>query len=362
MILTIIISLISLILLIVFHELGHFLIAKKFGIKVEEFGIGYPPRLFGKKFGETIYSINLLPLGGFVRIYGHEKRIKDSRSFSEKPIWQRALVILGGVIVFWIIAAILLSIVMYMGVPTQIEDSQNDNLVQPRVQIIGVIANSPAEKAGIKIGDSVKSIEFKNESVNITKVKELQEFTEEHQNKEITLTIERGKQVFETSLVPRQSYPEGQGPIGVSLARTSVKSYSWYEAPVQGILATINLTALVVKGWGMTIASLVQGNGVPDGIEVKGPIGIFELFAQMGSLGVGYFLRFIALISVSLALLNILPIPALDGGWLMFIMIEKIRGKAVTQKIEQGVTVFFFFLLIALMVYVTIKDVIHLLF
>lgn len=359
MILTIIIAIASLILLIILHELGHFLTAKKFGIKVEEFGIGYPPRLFGKKFGETLYSINLLPLGGFVRIYGHEKRIKDSRSFSEKPAWQRALVILGGVIVFWIIAAILLTIVMYMGVPTQIEDSQNDNLVNPRVQIIEVVQGSPAESAGIKIGDSVKSIEFKNESIDITKVKELQEFTATHKGKEITLSIERGKEIFETSLVPRESFPETQGPIGISLVRTSIKSYSWYEAPIQGVLATVNLTAMVVKGWGMTIASLVQGNGVPQGIEVKGPVGIFELFAQMGALGTGYFLRLIALISISLALLNILPIPALDGGWLMFIIIEKIRGRAVTQKVEQRLTVFFFLLLISLMVYVTIKDVIH---
>jgi len=270
------------------------------------------------------------------------------------------LVVLGGVITFWIIAAILLSIVMYMGVPTQIEDSQNDNLVQPRVQIIAVVPDSPAESAGMRIGDSVKSIEFKNESINISKVKELQEFTETHRGKEVTLIVERGKDIFETSLVPRESFPEGQGPIGVSLARTSLKSYSWYEAPVQGVFATVNLTVMVVKGWGMTIVSLFQGNGVPDGIEVKGPVGIFELFAQMGSLGVGYFLRFIALISISLALLNVLPIPALDGGWLMFIIIEKIRGKAITQKVEQGITVFFFLLLISLMIYVTIKDVIHL--
>ncbi|MEA3344513.1 MAG: M50 family metallopeptidase, partial [Patescibacteria group bacterium] len=231
--------------------------------------------------------------------------------------------------------------------------------VNPRVQIIEVVQGSPAESAGIKIGDSVKSIEFKNESIDITKVKELQEFVETHKGKKITLSIERGKEIFETSLVPRESFPEKQGSMGVSLVRTSMRSYPWYEAPIQGTLETVNLTVGIVKGWGMIITSFVQGNGVPEGVEVKGFVGIFELFAQMGALGTGHFLWFTAFISISLALFNILPIPALDGGWFMFIIIEKIRGKAVAQKIEQGLTVFFFLLLILLMIYITIKDVIH---
>lgn len=368
MFLTIIIAFISLIGLIVLHELGHFLLAKKFGVKVEEFGIGYPPRLFGKKIGETIYSLNLLPLGGFVKIYGQEKRIDHPRSFSTKPFYQKALIILGGVVSFWVIAAILLSIIMYLGVPMQIGDDENQGLVDPKVQIMAVALNSPAQEAGIRVGDTIKQFSISLDASGrtprraafqfpINKMREVQEFTETHRGQEITLTIQRGKEIFDVSLVPRESPPKDQGAMGVALVRTALKSYSWYQAPVQGILATGNLTGMVIKGWGMTIASLFQGKGVPPGVELRGPVGIFELFAQVGSLGVTYFLHFIALIAICLALINVLPIPSLDGGWLLFLVLEKIKGKPVSQKIEQKVTIFFFCLLITLMVYVTIKDI-----
>src|SRR4030042_2621868 len=127
MILTIFIVFFSLIGLVVLHELGHFIMAKRFGVKVEEFGVGLPPRIFGKKFGETIYSINLLPFGAFVKIYGEEKSIEDYRSFSQKPIWQRVFIIIGGVVVFWIVAFVILSIVMVLGVTTIVDDEANHN-------------------------------------------------------------------------------------------------------------------------------------------------------------------------------------------------------------------------------------------
>ena len=357
MTLTILIAFFSFITLIILHELGHFLMAKKFGVKVEEFGIGYPPRLFGKKIGETIYSLNLLPLGGFVKLYGHEKRIDDPRSFTTKPFWQKALIILGGVISFWVIAAILLSIVMYLGMPMQIGDDENHNLVDPRVQIMAVAPASPAEKAGIRIGDTIKQFSIFNFQFSINKMKEVQEFTERYKGQEVVLTIQRGKEIFDVSMIPRETPPENEGAMGVSLIRTALKSYSWHQAPIQGILATGNLTVMVIKGWGMTIASLFQGKGIPVGIELRGPVGIFELFAQVGTLGIGYFLRFMALISICLALINVLPIPALDGGWLLFLIIEKIRRKPLNQKIEQKIAAFFFFLLISLMIYVTINDI-----
>src|SRR4030042_6402817 len=138
MIFTIIIVFISFVILVILHEFGHFILAKIFGVKVEEFGLGYPPRLLGKKFGETIYSINLLPLGGFVKIYGQEERIDNPRSFTTKPFWQRALIILGGIISFWVVSAILLSIVMAIGAPTAIEDEENGGMVNPKVQIIAI--------------------------------------------------------------------------------------------------------------------------------------------------------------------------------------------------------------------------------
>lgn len=360
MILTIIIAFISLMGLVMLHELGHFLLAKKFGIKVEEFGIGYPPKLLSKKIGETIYSLNLLPFGAFVRIYGHEERIDDPRSFSSKPFYQRALVILGGVVVFWIVSAILLSIVMGIGVPSIIDDNEAGILRDPKVQVAGIISDSPASQAGLKIGDSIINIKCQNIDAEINKVKEVQDAVQSCKGEETVLTIKKGEDISKVSLIPRISPPEDEGPMGVALLRTALKSYPWYRAPIEGVKATGNLTVAIVKGWGMVIKSLVSGNGVPAGVEIGGPVRIFELFLDMSALGVSYFLQFIALISISLAILNILPIPALDGGWLVFLIIEKLRGKPLNDKIVQKISLSFFFLLIILMIWITVKDVIRL--
>jgi len=358
--LTILIVFISLIGLMVLHELGHFVIAKKFGVKVEEFGIGYPPRLFGRKFGETLYSLNLLPFGAFVKIYGEEGGIESAYSFTGKLIWQRALIILGGVVSFWIVAAILLSIVFGIGTLQAISDEEEGSLVNSKVQIVAVSPNSPAEEAGIKVGDAIKQLTVNNQQLTIDKVKEVQEFTQEHLGKEITLTIERGKEVFETSLMPRVSPPEGEGAMGVGLARTSEKSYPWYQAPIKGIKACISMTWAVITGLAQVLGSLVQGKGLPSGAQLMGPIGIGSLMTQAAQLGLNYYLQFIAMISIYLAVFNILPIPALDGGKLLFLGIEKVRKKPVYPKIEQSITTVFFALLIALMVWVTIKDIIQL--
>jgi len=157
---TILIAFVSLIGLIVLHEFGHFILAKRFGVKVEEFGIGYPPRIWGKKFGETVYSLNLLPFGAFVKLPGEIERIDDSRSFSRQPVSKRALIAFGGVLSFWIIAAILFSIVFGIGTPVAIGDEANSNLVDPRVQIAIITPNSPAYIAGLKPGDTIKQIKF----------------------------------------------------------------------------------------------------------------------------------------------------------------------------------------------------------
>lgn len=357
MFLTIIIAFMSLVILIILHELGHFIVAKKFGVKVEEFGLGFPPRLFGKKFGETLYSINLLPFGGFVKIYGQEESVDHPRSFSTKPIWQRAFIISGGVISFWIISAILLSIVMAIGVPTAIGDEENHNLVNPKVQIVVVALDSPAEVAGLKIGDIIKELKFQDKQLKIDKVGQVLEFTQAYKGEEVILTIQRGKEIFDIPLIPRVSPPKNEGPMGIALDRTALKSYPWYRAPVEGIKATGNLTLIIVTGWGRLIASLFQGKGVPPGMEVRSVVGIFEIFIIVRGLGISYFLQFIAMISISLALINILPIPALDGGWLLFLGIEKLKGRPLNQKIIRNISTVFFFLLIALMILVIIKDI-----
>ncbi|MCK4474065.1 RIP metalloprotease RseP [Candidatus Parcubacteria bacterium] len=346
MVFAILIVVISFVALLILHEFGHFIIAKKFGVDVEEFGIGYPPRLFGKKFRGTLYSLNLIPFGAFVRIKGEQGGIEDARSFSTKPIWQRCLIIIGGVASFWLVAMILLSIVFAMGVSQAIPD--DEEAINAKVQIVGIIANSPAEQAGIKIGDTIR--EF-------TKVKEVQEFTEKYKGQEVVLTIERMGEVLDVSLTPRVSPPEGEGAMGIALVRTVEKSYPWYLAPIKGVESCISLTGSIIIGLFQVFTGLVTGNGLPPGSQLMGPIGIGSMMTQAVQIGVAYYLQFIALISIYLAIFNILPIPALDGGKLIFLGIEAIRKKPVSQKVEQNITGFFFLLLIFLLIFITFKDI-----
>ncbi len=358
MLFTILIALFSLIGLMVIHEFGHFILAKKFGVKVEEFGIGLPPRIFGKKIGETIYSLNLIPFGAFVKIYGEEGGIESAYSFSGKPIWQRALIILGGVVSFWLIGVVLLSVVFVTGVPKVIDDEVNSALINPRVQVVAIAPNSPAQKTELKVGDVIKKLEISDEQVEIDKVKEVQEFTNLHKGQEITLTIEIGKETKKITLIPRVSPPEGEGPIGISLVRTTIINYPLWLAPIKGIESTFYTTVSIIKALALAISNAVQG--LPTGAQFVGPVGIANLIGQAARMGVNYFLQFIALISIYLAIFNILPIPAVDGGKLLFLGIEKIKGSPIKKKIEQNINAVFFTFLIVLMVLVTIKDIIRL--
>jgi len=357
---TVLIAVISLISLLILHEFGHFILAKKFGVEVEEFGIGYPPRLIGKKIGETIYSLNLLPFGAFVRIKGEEEISDDPRSFSEKPIWQRALIVFGGVLSFWIVAVIIFALVFIIGVPTAVPDELPANLADkavgsPRVLIIGVAEDSPASKAGLEIGDRIISLKTEKENIEIFKVKDVQDFIDAHKGQEVTLEIQRGKEVFETTISPRVSPPQGEGAMGVALTRAAVLIYPWYEAPLRAIETSAVITHDIIRGLGGALFRFIAGK--PSGVEIVGPIGIGKMISQHFTLGINYFLQFIAVIAVYLALFNLLPIPAVDGGRLLFLGIEKLKGRPINRKIEQNINGVFFALLLLLMAWVTIKDI-----
>lgn len=354
MFLSFLIAFFSLIFLLILHEFGHFILAKKFGVKVEEFGIFYPPRIFAKRIGQTVYSLNLLPLGAFVKIYG-ERKEKDPQALGAKSIWQRALVILGGVLSFWIISAVLFSIVMGSGFTQAVTDIANGNLADIKVQIVGLAPESPAEKAGLKIGDVIVKIKSQElEIKNIDKVSQVKEFIQAYEG-EVTLIIQRGREIFDVSLTPRVSPPTGEGPMGVGLVRTAQKRYPPVEALFRGTFFTLETTYFALKGWGMAFKNLFLG--LPTGIELMGPVGVFSLLSQAASQNINYFLQFVATISIYVALFNILPIPPTDGGKLVFLFVEKLRGKKVSEKLETAITSIFLLLLIVLMILTTIKDI-----
>lgn len=347
MILTILVAFGSLIALMVIHEFGHFILAKKFGTKVEEFGVGYPPRIFGIKLGETIYSLNLIPFGAFVKVHGEQGGIEDYHSFSEKPMWQRFSIVMGGVVSFWVVAVIILSVVAgAWGLPTEVDDSQS--VANPKVHISRIMADSPAQQADLRVGDIV---------VGFEKVSNFQEFVALNKGKEITLAVKRNKDVLEKKIIPRVLPPIGQGALGVGLTRSGLIAYSWREAPLRGFTATYDLTANIVNGWALGLKSMLGISKLPDGfkIELMGPLGILDLLREHFEMGVNYFLFLIALISIALALANVLPIPALDGGKMVFLAIEAVRRKPIHHKLEQRITSVFFALLIILMIFVTIK-------
>ncbi len=355
MILTFIIGLISLISLITLHELGHFILAKKFRVKVEEFGIGYPPRIIAKKIGETIYSLNLLPFGAFVRMPGEIGKSCDPHSFSRQSVGKRFLITLGGVLSFWVIAAILFSIVFGLGAPVMIEDEEVSNFSDPKVNIINIAADSPADVKGLKVGDVITGFKIGGLRFDVTKIKEIKEIINQNKGQDIILIIERGKEAFEASLIPRISPPEGEGPMGVALIRTAIQKHPWYLAPFKGIVTTGKITLAVIQAYIQALENLFLGQRT--GIEIVGPVGIFQMLTQTQRLGLIYFLNFLSLISIQLAIFNLLPIPAVDGGRILFLAIEAVRKKPVSEKIQQKMIAFSFMALLLLVVWVTIKDI-----
>lgn len=348
MILTLLIAFLSLIALMIIHEFGHFIIAKKFGVKVEEFGIGYPPRLFGKQFGDTIYSVNLIPLGAFVRIYGEEGGVDDYRSFAGLDIWKRTLIVLGGVLAFWIASIIIFSFVFFIGASVPVGDQDVLGAGSTQIKVMAVQADSPAEKAGLKEGD---------ELLGINKIADFQSMVQANQGKQITLTFKRDGQEMTTSLTPRAVYPEGQGPTGIALERVAnvIEKAPWYLAPFKGLQFTGQITWAACLGVYGFFASLLTGQGVPAGAQLAGPVGITLFLSRAADYGLGFFLYFIGSLSVLLAIFNLFPIPALDGGKLVFLLIEKIRKRPVSVNWEQWLTLSCFVILISLSIFITVK-------
>jgi len=352
MLLTVVIFILILGLLILVHEFGHFIVAKRCGMKVEEFGFFYPPRLFKIKWKGTVYSFNLIPLGGFVKIKGEDggKR-REPGSFSAQPIWQRALTLAAGVSMNFILAVLLISVGYKVGLPSIVDDQNKDFVRDPRVQIIDVVPDSPAANSGLEIGDVIRKINDRE----IKETKEVQEEVKNFLGQKVVLEIERGKSTISVVTVPRLEVPEGEGPIGIGLVKTGIASYPLFRAIREGAVdAFYSVKMIVTVLYDLIVGLIVSGEM---SVDVSGPVGVAVMTGKVARLGWVYVMQFTALLSINLAIINILPFPALDGGRLLFLGIEAIIRRPLNQKVEQWANTVGFALLIALMVMVTFRDV-----
>ncbi len=379
---TVLIFILVLGLLVFVHELGHFLSARRNGVEVEEFGFGFPPRIFGiyfnkkgqrrivwgskeieeireaRKIGEerTVYSLNWIPLGGFVKIKGEDGEEKENpRSFAAKSPFIRAKILVAGVAMNFLLAAVLFSFGFWLGVPQVAEEVKGARIGSEKIQIIEVGKETPAEAMGIRAGDEILGARKENKVIRFTSVEEVQDFIRENKGNQVTLEIQRGKEELKVSGVPRVDFPEGEGPLGISLAKVVVARYPWYKAIVKGFEYTFSLAITFISFLGFLVWRLVIGQ--PVSLDVSGPVGIAVLTGQVAQLGFDYLLRFAAMLSVNLAIINALPIPALDGGRILFVLIEKFKGSPVSRKVEQQAHNIGFVFLIALMILVTARDV-----
>jgi regulator of sigma E protease len=340
---------IGLSLLILVHELGHFFVAKMFGIRVDEFGFGYPPRLFSKKYGETEYSINALPFGGFVKIYGEdETKVNASssdfkRSFAYQSWLKRSAVLLAGVFMNIVLAFVLLSLVFMVGAPKY-------------MGVASVADGSPAEEAGLEGGDIILEASVGEDLLSSPiSTDKFIEFVNNHKGENINLTIQRDNETFKEELLARKNPPAGEGSIGIALVDMGIEKQGFFGAIWQGMKTTGQLLKGIAIGFYNIITGIFTN---PDIVEnIAGPVGIFVITKQAGSIGLIYLVQLIAIISLNLVIINLLPFPALDGGRFLFILIEKIKGSPVSNKFQMAANAFGFILLILLMIIVTIKDI-----
>jgi regulator of sigma E protease len=369
MILTILIFVIILGLLVFVHELGHFIVAKRSGMKVDEFGFGFPPRLFGLQrvekrwrviFGhphdlsreKTVYSINWIPLGGFVKIVGeNNEEAQDPQSFINKPFLPRFLTLVAGVIMNVVLAWVLISVGYGVGQPVAVDDPaslpQSAQFVDRRTAILEVVEDSPADKAGIEANDYIISLDGKK----FERVLDLRQYVQDNKGKLFEFEIQRGSENKTVQVPSLAEPPEGTGPTGITPATVGTLKFPWPTAIMQGAETTIAQIGAIVTG----LYKLIAGG---QGLEsLGGPVKIAQLTGQVARVGFIHLVQFTAFLSLNLAVLNILPFPALDGGRVLFLIIEKLRGKRNNQRFEQIANTVGFLILILLMLVITVRDI-----
>lgn len=359
MFLTIAIFITLLGVLVLVHEWGHFVVARRFGVRVEEFAFGFPPRLLSITRRGTRYALNLIPIGGYVKIFGETGEAeKNPASFSSRPLSQRLAIIAAGVAMNVVLAWVLFSLGHGLGLPTVLDEGETG--AGAAVTVIGVAPQSPASEAGLMFGDVIEKLEAGSRGLEITQIGEVQTFVDERRGQEIRLLVRRGKERVELAATPRSSPPEGEGALGIAMARIGVVRAPWWRAPWDGFKTTANAALAITRALGRAVGDLFTRGQLPT--DVSGPVGIFAFADESRRLGLTYVIELAGILSVNLALLNILPIPALDGGRALFLFIEGLSGGIkVNQRLEQAVHTVGFAVLLLIMAAITYRDVMRIL-
>ncbi|MCE9644141.1 site-2 protease family protein [Candidatus Parcubacteria bacterium] len=364
---TAILFLVVLTILVFVHELGHFLIAKWAKVRVDEFAIGFPPRIFSWTRGETTYALNLLPFGGYVKIFGEnpdEAVEGDKRNFAAQHRLVQAAILLGGVLFNFLFAWILFASALTLGLTVPVDYSGSLPLKDVSVQVVSTLPGSPAEQAGLRTGDEIIGMDTAGAKLDDLSVEGVQAFIATHPGEPVSFHLKRGSNVGgsiiieggETiSVTPVEGVVSGKAAIGVSLAELGTLELGVGAAIVEGAKMTGRTTYGVATGlWGF-LSKAFAGNASVS--EVTGPVGIATLVGHASEFGFAYLLGFAAFISVNLGVINLIPFPALDGGRLLFVGIEGLLRRSLNPRILTVTNAIGFVLLILLMLVVTFKDV-----
>ena len=366
---TIILFIIILAILILTHEVGHFVTSKLFGIRVDEFGLGLPPKIWGIKKGETTYSINWLPLGGFVKIFGEDPNEENTtgpdsaRSFVNRPKWIQAVVLVAGVTMNLLLAWILISVNLGIGMPVSLDSlPQGLNIQNQSLSIVNVLKDSPAAKADLKVGDQLISLSSSDEKIDKLSVETVHDFTKKFPNEPIRVEYRRSGEKTNSfvTVIPKLGVTSDGAAIGIAMQNIGIVSALWWQAPFYGLFFTYHLIVNTFLAFGNFFSNLfTEGRGALGAIA--GPIGIYSLVGDASRLGLVYLLNFVALISINLAILNLLPFPALDGGRLLFVIIEAVIRRPINPKIANTLNMIGFALLLLLMAVIAVSDILKLL-
>ena len=346
--------------LVLVHEFGHFIVAKRSRVRVDEFGIGFPPRLFAFRKGETEYSLNLIPFGGFVKIFGEnpEDTLAEQdkeRSFSAKSKWTQALILAAGVFFNFIFAWFLLSINFISGVDVPI--SERVGAKDPRLMVTYVLPKSPAEAAGIHAGDVILFLEAGSRTLTEVNPVNVSDFITASEG-EIKFLYKRNSETKTAIISPQEGIIPEKRAVGISMDLVGTIKLPLHEALIEGGRMTVQWIYATTLGLLTFFGSIFRGAG--DFSQISGPVGIVSMVDDVSRLGILHIISFAALISINLGVINLLPFPALDGGRLFFILIESIIRRPFKPSFVRTAHGLGFILLILLMLVVTFYDVVRL--